>query len=102
MTHTINIFVTFSDLPLKMATWIGVTAFLIGMIWFTAILGRYFIGGISVSGYASIMVGILLFGGVQLLVLGIFGEYLGRMNFKLSKKPLFLVSGMTNITVSKD
>ncbi len=97
ITHTINIFVTFSDLPLKIATWIGVIAFLMGMIWLTAILWRYFIGGISVSGYASMMAGILLFGGVQLLVLGIFGEYLGRMNFKSSKKPLFLVGRTTNI-----
>jgi ABC-type antimicrobial peptide transport system permease subunit len=74
-----------------MATWIGLTTFFIGMAWLTVIVGRYLIGGISVSGYASIMAGILLFGGVQLLVLGFFGEYLGRMNFKSSKKPLFLV-----------
>ena len=95
LTHTINIFVTFSDLPLRMATWIGLITFCIGMVWLTAILGRFLIGGISVSGYASIMAGILLFGGVQLLVLGIFGEYLGRMNFKSSKKPLFLVGHRT-------
>jgi polyisoprenyl-phosphate glycosyltransferase len=101
VTHTINIFVTFSDVPLRMATWIGFVAFFIGMIWLTAIIGRYFIGGISISGYASIMAGILWFGGVQLLVLGIFGEYLGRMNFKSSKKPLFLV-GRTTDTASKD
>lgn len=94
--HTINIFVTFSDLPLRMATWIGLTAFFIGMAWLAVIAGRYLIGGISVSGYASIMAGILLFGGVQLLVLGIFGEYLGRMNFKSSKKPLFLVGRTTD------
>ena len=97
ITHTINIFVTFSDLPLRMATWIGLTAFLIGMAWLTAIAGRYLFGGITVSGYASIMAGILLFGGVQLLVLGIFGEYLGRMNFKSSKKPLFLVGRTTDV-----
>jgi ABC-type antimicrobial peptide transport system permease subunit len=96
LSHTINIFVTFSDLPLRMATWIGLTAFVIGVAWLTAIVGRYLCGGISVSGYASIMAGILLFGGVQLLVLGIFGEYLGRMNFKSSKKPLFLVRRTTD------
>jgi len=95
ITHTINIFVTFSDLPLRVATWIGLTAFLVGMTWLTVIVGRYLIGGISVSGYASIMAGIILFGGVQLLVLGIFGEYLGRMNFKSSRKPLFLVGQTT-------
>jgi undecaprenyl-phosphate 4-deoxy-4-formamido-L-arabinose transferase len=41
------------------------------------------------------MAAIILFGGIQLLILGIFGEYLGRMNFKSSKKPLFLVGYRT-------
>ena len=96
LIHTVNIFVTFSDLPLRIATWIGLSAFLVGMAWLSVILGRFLFGGISVSGYASIMAGILLFGGVQLLVLGIFGEYLGRMNFKSSKKPLFLIGRTTD------
>ncbi len=91
ITHTVNIFVTFSDLPLRMASWIGLVTFMIGMSWLAIIVARFFFGGISVSGYASTMAGILLFGGVQLLVLGIFGEYLGRMNFKSSRKPLFLI-----------
>ena len=92
LIHTINIFVTFSDLPLRLATWIGIVAFLVGMGWLATILVRAILGGITVSGYASVMAGIILFGGIQLLILGIFGEYLGRMNFKSSKKPLYLVS----------
>lgn len=95
VTHTVNIFVTFSDLPLRLSTWMGLFAFILGVFWLFAIVTRYLFGGISVSGYASIMAGILLFGGVQLLILGIFGEYLGRMNFKSSKKPLFLVGHRT-------
>lgn len=96
LTHTVNIFVTFSDLPLKMASWLGVLTFLMGMSWLAVIFFRYLHGGITVSGFASVMVAILLFGGVQLLVLGIFGEYLGRMNFKTSKKPLFLIGKKTD------
>lgn len=91
LIHTVNIFVTFSDLPLRLASWIGLSAFMMGMAWLAFILIRYFHGGISVSGFASTMAAILLFGGVQLLVLGIFGEYLGRMNFKSSRKPLYIV-----------
>lgn len=96
ITHTINIFVTFSDLPLRMASWLGLLTFLLGMSWLVVIVLRNFLGGISVSGFSSIMAAILLFGGVQLLVLGIFGEYLGRMNFKSSKKPLFLIGRTTD------
>lgn len=92
LTHTVNIFVTFSDLPLRIASWVGLAASLLGLGWFTVILMRYLFGGITVAGYASVMAGIILFGGIQLLILGIFGEYLGRMNFKSSRKPLFLVA----------
>lgn len=96
LTHTVNIFVTFSDLPLRMASWIGIGASLVGMVWFAVLLLRYLFGGITVSGYSSVMAGIILFGGIQLLILGIFGEYLGRMNFKSSRKPLFLVGKTTD------
>lgn len=96
LTHTINIFVTFSDLPLRLSSWIGLGSFLVGMLWLAGIVLARFMGGITVSGFASLMAGIILFGGIQLLLLGIFGEYLGRMNFKSTKKPLFLVSKMTN------
>lgn len=91
ITHTINIFVTFSDLPLRMATWAGFIAFFIGAGWLTVIFLSFLSGKVTVSGYASIMAGILAFGGIQLLVLGVFGEYLGRINFKSSRKPLYLV-----------
>lgn len=92
LAHTINIFVTFSDLPLRLASWVGIGAFLLGMFWFCYILLMKLVGGITVSGFASLMAGIILFGGIQLFILGIFGEYLSRINFKTSKKPLFLVA----------
>jgi len=95
LTHTINIFVTFSDLPLRMASWVGLCSFLAGTVWLIGILLSRLLGGITVSGYASLMAGIVLFGGIQMLILGIFGSYLGRMNFKSSKKPLFLVGQET-------
>jgi undecaprenyl-phosphate 4-deoxy-4-formamido-L-arabinose transferase len=93
--HSVNIFVTFSDLPLRLASWLGLGTFALGMAWLAFVLVRFFVGGIGVSGYASLMGGIVLFGGLQLLILGIFGEYLGRMNFKSSRKPLFLVADDT-------
>ena len=101
LTHSINIFVTFSDLPLKFATWLGLGSFAVGIAWLVVILFRYLFGGITVSGYASVMAGIVAFGGMQLLILGIFGEYLGRMNFKSSKKPLYLI-GRTTLASSRE
>ena len=95
LTHTINIFVTFSDVPLRISSWIGLMSFLIGMVSVAFIVFYRLIGGITVSGFASLMAGIVLFGGIQLLVLGVIGTYLGRMNFTSSQKPLYLVSRET-------
>ncbi|MHC8387627.1 glycosyltransferase family 2 protein [Pseudomonas sp. MDT2-39-1] len=94
-THTVNIFVTFSDIPLRLATWLGFVAFFVGIGWLLVIFSSFLAGRVTVSGYASLMAGVLAFGGIQLLVLGIFGEYLGRINFKSSKKPLYLIGGDT-------
>lgn len=95
ITHTVNIFVTFSDLPLKIATWIGLGSAVVGLLSLLTILLAKMLGGITVSGYASIMAAIVLFGGLQMFILGIMGEYLGRINFKTSRKPLFLIARET-------
>lgn len=91
VSHMLNIFVTFSDLPLRLATWLGTGASLAGAVWVLVILAGRLSGTIDVSGYTSLMAAILFMGGVQLLILGIFGEYLARINFRTGSMPLFLV-----------
>lgn len=93
--HSINIFVSFSDIPLKFASWLGLLSFLSGFIWILVILLKKILIGIPIAGYASTIAGIVLFGGIQLFVLGIFGEYLSRINFKTTKKPLYIISKST-------
>ncbi len=97
ISHTINIFITFSDLPLKMASHLGLILSIFGVAWIIALLVVKYLGLITVSGFTSILGAIILFGGVQLLILGVLGEYLGRMNFKLSNKPLYLIGKRTDI-----
>ncbi len=91
VTHMVNIFVTFSDLPLRLATWLGIGASVGGGIWGVFILISRLTGAVSVSGYTSLMAAIMFFGGIQLLILGIFGEYLARINFRTGSMPLFLI-----------
>lgn len=91
VAHMVNIFVTFSDLPLRIATWLGLGASLGGAVWGASILIGRLTGAVGVSGYASMMAGMTFLGGLQLLILGIFGEYLARINFKTGSMPLFLV-----------
>lgn len=91
LVHMFNIFVTFSDAPLKLASWIGIACFGLSVLMIAYVIYGRVTGNIDVSGFASIMAALSFFGGIQLLVLGVFGEYLGRMNFKSSRKPLFIV-----------
>ncbi len=94
ITHTINIFVTFSDMPLRLTSWIGIFSFCGGLLGVARILYLKLVGNIGVSGYASLMAVLITLNGIQFFMLGVFGEYLGRINFKTSKKPLFLIADM--------
>jgi len=91
MRHTINIFVSFSELPLKFSSWIGLFTSGLGLLWLLFILVGKLLGAVTLSGYPSIMAAILFFGGIQLIVLGVIGEYISRINFKTSKQPLYIV-----------
>jgi glycosyltransferase involved in cell wall biosynthesis len=97
IVHAMNIVVSFSDIPLRIASYVGFLSFLAGFGWMLFILLRYLFVGISVSGFASLMIATLFFSGTQLLMLGVFGEYLGRINFKTSKKPLYLIRHSTEV-----
>jgi dolichol-phosphate mannosyltransferase len=82
---------SFSTVPLRLATYLG---FLSALVSFS--IGLYFVYkrifyGIPVLGYASIIVSIFFVGGIQLLVLGIFGEYLGRTYQEVQRRPLYLI-----------
>lgn len=58
--------------------------------------------GIDWPGYASIMVTILFFSGVQLITLGVIGEYLGRMFNETKRRPLYLVQELIGINPMRD
>jgi glycosyltransferase involved in cell wall biosynthesis len=81
----------FSDVPLRLATWLG---FLVSgisvLIGFYALYSRFVIKE-YVAGWASLMLSILFLGGVQLICLGIIGEYLGRMYHDIRNRPLYVV-----------
>jgi undecaprenyl-phosphate 4-deoxy-4-formamido-L-arabinose transferase len=87
----LNLFTNFSLLPLQFASLTGVVASVFGVG-----LGMYYLvlalmSGISVPGYASIIIAVLVLGGLQLLSLGIIGEYLGRVHLNINRKPQFTI-----------
>ncbi len=82
---------SFSYLPLRFATWIGMFVAIFAFFYGATIIARTIIFGNDVPGYPSLMVVILFLGGIQLTALGIIGEYLGRMFNESKQRPLYLV-----------
>jgi polyisoprenyl-phosphate glycosyltransferase len=82
----------FSNLPLRLASLLGSTlaVFAIGYgIW---VVVDYFLNGSGVAGWATIVVGLMFFSGVQLLFIGILGEYLGRVYEEVKLRPRYVVA----------
>jgi glycosyltransferase involved in cell wall biosynthesis len=82
----------FSTTPLRLWSYIGIIVSLLSFIYASFLILRTIIHGKDVPGYASIMVVILFLGGLQLISLGIIGEYLGRVYAETKKRPLYLIN----------
>ena len=89
----------FSNLPLKLATYVG---FLFSAVSFLLILYTLYAKFISenyIQGWASIMISILFIGGIQLICLGLIGEYLIRMDSNIRQRPLYIINDTNLIDV---
>ena len=81
----------YSSVPLKISGYFGLLFALAAMSYGVYLLVNTLIWGNDVPGYASTMVAVVFMGGVQLIVLGILGEYLGRMYHEVKRRPLYIV-----------
>lgn len=81
----------FSSLPLKVWSYVGLVISSIAFVYAIFLVIRTLILGIDVPGYASLMVAVLFLGGIQLISLGVIGEYLGRVYEEVKGRPLYLV-----------
>ncbi|MGG6294277.1 glycosyltransferase family 2 protein [Leptolyngbya sp. AN02str] len=82
---------SFSLVPLKLWGYLGLMISLITLMYAGFLVVRTLLFGVDVPGYASLMVAVLSLGGVQLMTLGILGEYLGRVYEEVKGRPLYLV-----------
>ena len=80
-----------STLPLRVWSYLGGAVALVALGYAIFIIVRTIISGTDVPGYASLMVAILFFGGLQLLSLGILGEYVGRILIEAKHRPLYVI-----------
>ncbi|MEB3161272.1 MAG: glycosyltransferase family 2 protein [Synechocystis sp.] len=82
---------SFSFIPLQIWSYLGLLVSTISLLYAFYLVVRTLISGVDVPGYASLMVAVLFLGGVQLISLGVIGEYLARVYEETKERPLYLV-----------
>lgn len=83
---------TFTTIPLRVWSYLGLVISLFAFLYAVAMLLEAIIYGVRVPGFPSLMISVLFFAGVQLISLGVIGEYLGRVYEEVKGRPLFLVA----------
>jgi glycosyltransferase involved in cell wall biosynthesis len=82
---------SFSTLPLRVWTYLGLSVALLALSRAFYLAARTLIYGVDVPGYASLATAILLLGGIQLIGIGVLGEYIGRIYLESKGRPIYLV-----------
>jgi len=90
--------ISFSTKPLKIATYFGFFSAAIGFLGIVyAIIGKIFLPNYWVTGWTGLFVGIMFLGGIQLITIGIIGEYVGRIYKEVQKRPQYLIKEKINL-----
>ncbi|HAC62231.1 MAG TPA: glycosyltransferase [Cyanothece sp. UBA12306] len=93
---------SFSMVPLKIWSYVGVILSFFAFAYGIFLIVLTLVAGIDVPGYASLMVTVLFLGGIQLISLGVIGEYLGRVYEEVKERPLYLVRECYGVTPTKE
>ena len=80
-----------STMPLRIWSYIGVVIAFFTLLYAAGVIAKTILFGSDVAGYPSLMVAILFFGGLQLISLGVLGEYVGRILIETKRRPLYVV-----------
>ncbi len=102
LVHALNMITGYSILPLQLASMMGFVFAVFGLLVLIYVVGRYIIQGGSVPGFPFLASTIAIFSGVQLFALGIIGEYLARMHFRLMDRPAYVIAGRTSESVADE
>lgn len=92
--------VGFSTWPLRVWSYIGGVVALLAFFYMLVIVTRTLLLGVDTPGYASVMSAVLFFGGMQLLSIGVLGEYVGRLFVEAKRRPLYLVAEESAVSAS--
>src|SRR5207302_9878821 len=95
ITHAMNMVTGFSTLPLQFASLLGFLCTLFSLVLLVFVVVRYLIQPQNVPGFSFLACEIGIFSGAQLFALGIIGEYLARMHFRMMERPNYVVRHQT-------
>ena len=88
---------SFSTVPLRIWSYIGAFISFLSFLYIGFLVLRVLISGVDVPGYASLMTVILFFGGIQLLSIGIIGEYIGRIFMETKTRPIYIIDSIQDL-----
>lgn len=92
----------FSTLPLRVWGYVGLGVSALAFLYALVIVTRTLFFGIDVPGFASLIVSVMFFAGIQLITLGVIGEYLGRVFVEVKRRPLYLVAEEVGVETATD
>lgn len=91
MNFAASSLLSFSRKPLRMISSLGLVMSILSFIYFVIVICQYLLLKIEILGWATIMVTVTLIGGIQLLSIGVIGEYIGRMYIQTKNRPLYII-----------
>jgi glycosyltransferase involved in cell wall biosynthesis len=90
LRFSLDAIASFSHLPLQLATYVGLLSAGVAFVAIPVVVGLHFAGS-YLPGFGTITIAILLIGGIQLIALGVIGEYVGRIYDEVKHRPLYIV-----------
>ena len=85
---------SFSTIPLRLWLYVGAFICAVSLLYASFIVGLVLFTGTDVPGYASLIVAVMFFGGIQLLSIGLLGEYIGRIFQEIKGRPIYLIESI--------
>lgn len=101
LRFSLDAIASFSHLPLQLATYVGLLSAGVAFIAIPVVIGLHFAGS-YLPGFGTITIAILLIGGIQLIALGVIGEYVGRIYDEVKHRPLYIVREERNRPATLD
>lgn len=89
--YALNGIIGFSIAPLKLATYLGTLIIIISFLYLLVLIIQKILIDITIMGYSIVLFIVLLIGGIQMILLGIIGEYLGKSYMELKKRPIYII-----------